>query len=110
MRGPDVISSAQVREILGGIGRSRLSQLVNDPHAEFPPYTEVTGPGFEPIRVWDRRAVVAWQWERTHPRRKMVYVLKMEHGKGRTIAQASRSAGVDWSTGRRWLRKLGRIE
>lgn len=97
---PDAAGSHEVRQILGGISRTRLAQIQKE-HPDFPAYREL-----EIGRVWDRAAVKAWQLARTRPRRKAIYVLRMVYGRTGNLAGAARSAGVSVSTARRWMREL----
>lgn len=108
---PDVIGSAEVRRILGGISRERLRQIVANADSNgFPHWRDVPGSGYAGSnRVWDRAAVRAWQTARTEPRRKAMYVLLMTHGRTGSVITAARAAGVSTTTGYKWLREVGRL-
>jgi hypothetical protein len=99
---PDVYGSEEVREVLGGISRGRLSQIVNDPAKAFPPHT-VLAIG----RVWDGPLVRAWQEARTKPRRQAMYRFACSYRATGNIAHAARHVGVHYKTGVNWTRELG---
>jgi predicted DNA-binding transcriptional regulator AlpA len=109
-RGPDVVSSPQVCELLGGISRQRLSQLAD--RDGFPAHRDVPSAGYRgSTRVWDRAEIVAWQQARTIPKRRPIRRVLREYDRGhRTIPQIALLVGVHKTTAYRWLRELGRLD
>jgi hypothetical protein len=105
---PDVIGAADAARICC-FSKSRLSQIINDPLTTFPSPAKIQAAGRAKVYAFDRAAVVAWQQARTLPKRRAMYVVLMEHGKGRTVSQAAASAGVHSTTARAWLKELGRL-
>lgn len=105
---PDVIGTADAAEICC-FSKSRLSQVINDPHTTFPTPAKIQAAGVAKVYAFDRAAVIAWQQARTRPKRRAMYIVLMEHGKGHTVSQAAASAGVHSTTARAWLKELGRL-
>jgi hypothetical protein len=98
----DVASTDEVRRILGGISRARLSQIIGS-HADFPESAELPAPGRGgTIRVWSREGVSEWQRARLHPRRRKRYVALTTYGRTGSIVTAAKAAGVHPSTVSRW--------
>ena len=96
--GPDVVGPSEARKILK-VGKARFNQLTAAPG--FPDHTQL-----EIGRVWWRTDIRAFQLDRTDQRRRTRLAAIVSYRRSGNVAHAARTAGVDPSTLRRWLREL----